>query len=120
MADNIINEEEFSAAEVEARKSGGVYVHEFKKPITYNGKTYTELTFEWDKLTGNDSRAIVQEVERRGKTVVAPAFSVDYLVRMAARACTEKIGIDAFDLMSIRDFNMIWSAARSFLMALEL
>jgi len=99
---------------------GGVYTHKFAKPFEYNGRTYTELSFEWDKLTGKDSREIENELALRGKIVVSPAYSIEYIVRMAARACTERIGADAFDLMSIRDFNKIRGRARAFLLISEL
>ncbi|NMA36991.1 MAG: phage tail assembly protein [Papillibacter sp.] len=114
-----IDPKEFAVAEKEADNSGYSYTHKFIKPFSYDGKTYTELSFYWDRLTGRDSLAIENEMQLLGKTVVVHALSSDYLIRMAARACSEKIGIDAFDIMSIRDFNKIRSAARSFLLKSE-
>lgn len=115
----VIDAEEFAVAEKDAKDSGLTYTHKFRKPFEYQGKTYTELTFDWDKLTGNDGLAIENELQQLGKPVVVPAFSGEYLVRLAARACTEKIGADAFGSMSIADYNKIRSAARSFLLQSE-
>lgn len=111
-----IDAQEFEAAEQEAKTSSTAYTHKFNTPFTYEGKTYNELTFEWGKLTGNDSLAIEAEMQDLGKVVISPEFSSDYLIRMASRACIQPIGSDAFCAMSLRDYNRIRSKARSFLL----
>ncbi len=116
----VIDEKEFEVAQEEARKSTGLYVHKFKKPFEYMGKTYNELIFDWDSLTGRDSLDIEAEIETTtGRAVIVPAFAGEYLIRMAAKACTEPIGHDAIEFMSLVDYNKIKSQARSFLMAAE-
>ena len=115
-----VDPDEFSAAEKEAEKSGYDYTLKFRKPFEYNGKKYERLTFEWDTLTGKDGRDIENEMIRLGKAVVAPALSGEYLVRLAAKACTENIGSDAFDYMPLVEYNKVRSAARSFLLKSEL
>lgn len=111
---------EFDAAKRMAKKSKFTFYHKLRTPLTYLDKTYDELTFEWNKLTGLDSLNIINEVAiQEGKTVVAPALSPDYLVRMAAHACTEPIAHDALLTMSLYDFNKIMDAARSFLLQSE-
>jgi hypothetical protein len=115
-----INPDEFSVAEKEAETGESVYTHKFKTPYDYQGKPYSELTFNWGKLTGRDGLAIENEMQQLGKALVAPVFSGEYLVRMASRACTEPLGADAFDGMPLFDYNKIRSAARSFLLQSEL
>lgn len=117
---NIINDEEFTLAESEAQNAAYTYIHKFRKPFEYNGNTYTELTFDWGKLTGRDGLAIENELQQLGKAVIVPAFSGEYLIRLAAKACNASIGSDAFESMPITDYNKIRSAARSFLLASEL
>jgi len=97
----------------------GAYVHVFKKPFVYQGKTYERLTFDFGSLTGRDSLAIENELQALGKMVLTPEFSGEFLIRMAARACTEKIGSDAMEQMPMRDYNRIRSRARTFLLRLE-
>lgn len=116
----IIDPGEFSVAKNEAEASPSTYVHKFRKPFTYDGKTFTELTFDWDKCTGEDALAIENELMALRKPVIVPTFSGEYLIRLAARACTVPIGADAFLRMSIADYNQIRSAARSFLLKSEL
>lgn len=116
----VIDQEEFSVAKKEAENSGYTYTHKFRKPYEYNGKTYNEMVFDWDKLTGKDGLAIENEMQQIGKPVIVPTFSGEYLIRLAARACTEAIGSDAFENMPIADYNKIRSAARSFLLKSEL
>lgn len=116
----IVDPDELSAAKDAAESVGSSYTLVFRKPFEYNGKTFTELTFDWDGLTGRDALAIENEMQRLGKALVVPAFSGEYLIRMAAKACTEKIGADAFEGMAILEYNKVRNAARSFLLKTEL
>lgn len=95
------------------------WVYKLKKPVKYNGEEYTTLTFDFDKLTGADSIAIMNEIAmRRGRVVVEPVYDSDYRAAMAARACTAPIGVDIFNVMSLPDFNRIIGKARSFMTSL--
>jgi len=119
-----IGPDEYSVAQTEAEKlaiEGGdyTYTHKFRKPFTYMGAVYTELRFDWDSLTGRDSLAIEAELQALGNPVVVPAFSGAYLIRMAAKACTVKIGADAFEYMPLAEYNKVRNSARSFLLASE-
>jgi hypothetical protein len=110
--------------EAKAASTGsGSYTHVFRKPFAYEGRTYEELTFDWDGLTGNDSLAIEKEVTSRGQTLVVPAYTGTYLVGMAARACTERddngrrvVGTDTIRAMPLGDFQRICNRARNFLL----
>lgn len=113
----------FAAAEQEAasiKNDIGTYVHKFKKPFTCligkDQRTFEELTFDFNKLTGRDSLAIENELQSLGKPVIVAEMSGEYLIRMAARACSEKISAD--DLMSVplADYSKIRARARSFLL----
>jgi len=115
-----VDEAELEAARNEARRNAVKFFEiEFKKPIKYNNKEYTKLSFDFEKLTGWDGLAIEEELQMMNKAVIVPAFSGEYLVRMAARACTERIGADIFNVMPLKDYNRIRSAARSFLILSE-
>lgn len=116
----VIDEKELEVAEKMAEEEKYQYVHKFKKPFQYDGKTFEELTFNWEKLTGYDGLAIENELQSLGKPVVIPSLSGDYLVRMAARASMDGIGEDMISAMPIRDYNKIRSEARSFLLKTEL
>ena len=85
---------------------------------------------DFDRLTGNDSLAIEDELQSMNKPVIVPTFSGQYLIRMAARACTttlptpdgrtRRIGADVIQALPIGDYNRIRSKARTFLLASEL
>jgi len=92
---------------------------ELKKPVEYNGKTYNKLSFDFGKLTGEDGLNIENELQALGKFAMVPAFSGEYLIRMAAKACSEPIGSDIFTKLSLSDYNRVRSAARSFLLKSE-
>ena len=128
-----VNGAEFAAAETAAKAVEGntsAYVHKLKKPFTFEGCTIEELSFDFDRLTGNDSLAIEDELQAMNKPVIVPTFSGQYLIRMAARACTttlttpdgkiRRIGVDVIQALPISDYNRIRSKARTFLLASEL
>lgn len=113
-------DQEYEEALNEAKvDSASAYVHHFNKPFEYQGKTYDSLTFDFDCLTGKDSLAVEEELQAKGIMVMVPAFSGAYLIRIAARACTERIGSDALEQMRIADYNRIRSRTRNFLMSSE-
>ncbi len=111
-----IDAEEFAVAEKAAEKSGYVYTHKFAKPFECEGKKYNELTFDWGSLTGEDALAIENEMSQLGKPLITPEFSGEFLIRMAARACTTKIGSDVLSKMPLCDYNKVRNNARSFLL----
>lgn len=95
-------EENARLAEEQAEKetqgeAQGVYVHHFKKPFTIKRKQgdevveqeVTELTFDWESLSGADHNAACAVVtQRTGLMVVVREYTPPYLTEMAARACT--------------------------------
>ena len=105
--------EELNMAENEGENSVNGYIHKFEKPFTYEDKSYKELIFDWSKLSGNDYLSIEAEMAAMGKVIVSPEFSGEFILRMATKACTEKIGSDVLCAMPLRDFNKIRGKARS-------
>lgn len=116
---NAIDDQELEFAKEEAKDAQSTFTHKFKKLFSYNGKDYTELDFDFDELSGNDTLVIERELARKGRAVIVPEFNGDYLAAMASKACLQDIGTDAFDQMSLRDFNAIRGAARRFLLNAE-
>lgn len=120
--ENIIsaeNEQEIDVAEREDAEFGNSTSFELKltKEIEINGSKTIRLYFDFDKLTCNDFLKIENEIgDTIGRMVVTPEFSSEFLIRMASRACTEKVGIDILKKLSIRDFNLLRKRCRSFLM----
>lgn len=109
------NSDMFSAAAQQDKAAVGTLVHKFSKPFTFENKTYEELTFDFDALTGRDYAAIENELRVTGHAVLVAAFDGDFLIRMCAKACTAKIGVDTLMAMPFRDYNKIRNAARGFL-----
>lgn len=117
---NGMEEEELEQAQEEAKKAENLFTLKCKKPFTYEGNEYSELSFDFDGLTGRDSLDVERELAVRGIQVAVPAFSGEYIIRIAAKACTDaKIGSDAFERMSLKDYNRLRSKVRNFLMGSE-
>jgi hypothetical protein len=116
---NGMQEEELEQAKVEAKNAENLFKLKLKKPLSYEGTDYTELSFDFDNLTGRDSLDVERELAMRAIQVAVPAFSGEYIIRIAAKACTEPLGSDAFEAMSLRDYNRLRGKVRNFLMASE-
>ena len=116
-----LNNEELDAFEKIQQEAADTpvssYTHVFSNPFTYEGRTFERLTFDFSKLSGNDDLAIENELQALGKPVIVAEMSGDYQIRLAARACTEKLGVDVFMSMPLRDFHRIRNRARSFLLS---
>lgn len=110
-------ENELNLGEIE-EESAGVYVHKFKTPFTWEGRTFESMTFDFASLTGRDSVAVSQEMEDENKHPLIKEWSVDYQAKLAARACREKVGSDVLTNLPLLDFNRICNMTRSFLLGL--
>lgn len=95
--------------------NAGLFTLHLMRPLEHEGKTYTELTFDFDALDGNDSLAIERELLTQGHTVIVANFDSEYLIRACAKACTEPLGVDALGKLGIRDFNYLRNTVRGFL-----
>ena len=93
----------------------GKYTHEFKKPYTYEEKTYTKLEFDFEKLIGEDLVAIENEMAAVGEYALSPEISTSFLYRLAARAAG--VGSDVISHLPIRDFGKIKNKSRDFLIS---
>ena len=119
-------EAERVAEEAKQEQETGSYTHTFKTPFQWKGRTFESLTFDWAVLKGKDHLEIEQELLAKGRTLVSPAFTGDFLAGMAARACTErdekgKRVIDGWAIkeMPLTDFQAITRKARGFLLRAE-
>jgi len=116
---NGMQEEELEQAKAEAKNAENLFKLKLKKPLSYEGTDYTELSFDFDNRTGRDSLDVERELAMRAIQVAVPAFSGEYIIRIAAKACTSPLGSDAFEAMSLRDYNRLRGKVRNFLMASE-
>ena len=92
-------------------------------PLEWEGRTYEKLVFQWDALTGEDYLDIENEMMVRGKTLVMPEYTGDFLLGMAVRACTERnekgvrvLTAGALKRLPLGDFMRIVKKARTFLL----
>ena len=108
------NEEKDDAAK---NNDSGIRIVILKKPINVMGTEYKELHFDYNSLTGKDSIAVEEEIEKTTHvTVITPALNLDYLIRISVRACTEPISRTDIINLNLSDFNHIRSMARNFML----
>ena len=119
-------EAEKAAEEARQEPDAGSYTHTFKEPYRWKERTFETLTFDWAALTGQDHLEIENELTMKGRMLVSPSFSGDFLAGMAARSCTERdekgkrlIDTQAILKMPMRDFQTITRKARGFLLRAE-
>ena len=111
---SVIDKNEFEAAKKEAAVAIGKYTHTFSPAFVHEGKTYTEIVFDFEKLTGADFLAIEAEMTAMGKPLIAPEFSGDFMLLMSSRA--SGVASDVLQAMPLTDFKRLHSKARSFLL----
>ena len=92
----------------------------FNAPWCWEGKEYTSIDFNWDALTGYDLLAAEDEVSSSGRIIVARELNTEFLICIAAKACTVPIGSDAIKAMPILATHKIANAVRSIFMRSEL
>ena len=86
-----IDNKQLKAAQAEAATATDTYTHVFKKPFTYEDKTYEQLTLDFGSLTGRDFMAIDREVrEREGRVPIVPVYDTSFLMRMSAAPARRK------------------------------
>ena len=107
-------------AKEEAEKNTAVkFTLKLISPVEYEGKTYKELKFDFSEITGADSLNIEAELNSQGIVVISPSYQSPYLVRLCARACSEKIDVDLLTRLKLRDYLALRNKARNFLMSSE-
>ena len=108
-------------AQLNPNAASAPYTITLRRPIKYDGHEIKELHFDFDMLTGQDSREVQRELNRKGISVLVQSVSEEFMRPMAARACTDempdgrKIGADIFDYMAVGDVNKILARLRRFL-----
>lgn len=120
-------QEDFAGEMQEAKKTGIInlsdkkkqnkknanYTHKFSEPVEIEGKKFTELTFYFDRLCGEDVEAIEEELQDQNKYVLTPEVSSAFQTMLAARAAG--VGADEIRQLKIKDYMKIKNQARSFL-----
>lgn len=122
MEDNVqeFNQKEYDEAVEQSKEyDHSVFTLKLKKPFEWEGKTYEELHFDFEKLTGEDSLNVEDELQAKGIMVMVPTFSGQYLIRIAAKACVEHLGSDAFKRLPLPAMNRIRNQTRNFMLSSE-
>lgn len=112
--------------QAQAEPDYGTYTHIFRKPFSFEGRTFESMSFDWGSLTGKDSTAVNRELRRRNVFVVVDTYTIEYLTAMAARACTDRdeegrrvVSSQTLEALPVRDFRTISNKIRSFLLRVE-
>lgn len=98
------------------KQQSGNYTHKFSKPVEIEGKKFTELTFYFDRLCGEDVEAIEEELQDQNKYVLSPEVSSVFQSMLAARAAG--VGADEIKRLPIGDYMKIKNKARAFLLSM--
>lgn len=101
------------------KEKDGLTHYNLSRPVTYNGEEFTELDFDFEGLTGADCENIQAELRALGVVVLVESMTPEYLTRLAAKACRQKIGADFFTGAHAKDYIAIKKLVRDFLMAAE-
>lgn len=95
----------------------------FDKPFRYLAETYDSMEFDFGSLTGADDIAAQAELRAHNIYAIIPSSVPDYLVIMAARACTNRtdgkrtVSTDTLKALPLRKYNIIIGKIRRFLLS---
>lgn len=104
-----------------AEENNEIFTYKLKKPVKHDGKTITELSFDFDKLTGDDALEIEHELLLTSKVSLGhPSFNSEYVIRFCARACSEQINSEFFRKLGFADYTIIMQKAKNFMLTGEL
>lgn len=92
----------------------GIYIYKFKAPYTWEGKTYTEIKFNFGILSGVDMKEAERDLSEEGRIIFSPLYSDSYLLNLAARAAD--VHPSVIENMPIRAAIAIRERARRFFM----
>lgn len=96
----------------------GVQVYKFAKPVTVCGKTFTELTLDFESLTGADMEAIESAIVAEGLPIPqVREFSKIYQMHVTAKAA--KININELRAFPINHVTKLTMLAQGFLMSAD-
>lgn len=99
----------------ESKKDANIFEYTLKSPVTYDGKEIKVLHFDFDGITGQDCIDIEDELRSFNKFVISEAIDSNFKVRLAAKACKEKVGYDLFLLMKHADYKAVMNRVQGFL-----
>lgn len=91
----------------------GTAVVKLGRPFEWCGKTYEEISMDFEGLKGRDMEAIDDEIGAMGLRGLVPAYSRMYQRLLAARA--SGIPSDVIENLPLQDYNAIVTAAQNFL-----
>jgi len=83
-----------------------------KKPLEYEGKSYTELPYDFDQLTGDDLLSAEAEINLSGGITPIMDLSKAYQAAVFARAA--KIEFAMMRKLSAKDFTNATAAVMVF------
>lgn len=118
VGDELTDEEkaEIDEAAQMAEIPSGVWKYKLKEPLEYMGETFTELTFNFDKLSGRDIAAIERELEQLNISLFSSTgLSDNYAERAAALACENIHDMFALEELWGADYNAVLRRMRTFL-----
>ena len=119
MTDTEIEQEILDKAAEDETIGGDRITIKLRRPFEWEGNTYTELKFDFYRLTGKDCIAINRELARKNIGVFRAFNNDEYIVRYAARACEAPVGADMINALPSCDYFKIRTATSNFLLLWE-
>lgn len=105
-----------AAANILGAENTGVWTYTLKEPLEYQEQTFSELTFDFDKLRGADMIAIEHELDQLDISVFSDkGFSDAFALRAAALACESIDNMFALEELWGVDYNTVLRRTRTYL-----
>jgi hypothetical protein len=89
--------------------------HVFKKPFTFEGKTYDSITLDLESLSGADISAVKKQFAAGGNFSPIPATDSDFCILLAARLAKQPV--EFFNALPAREYCAIAQGVSNFLLS---
>ena len=100
----------------EIQTDGYVTTYTFKAPITYGETTYKEMSFDFMRLTVQDTIEADRAMRNASSVfVMVKDYNAEYAINIAARCCNERVDAGFFRALPYPDYEAIRRAVRDFL-----
>jgi hypothetical protein len=89
-------------------------VHKLRRPVEFEGKTYEELKFDLETLTGRDFREAKRLVSKPGEVVGVLTMDAEVAAYLVAKAA--KVPVELFDYIPAPDYAYLTQTSINFLL----
>ncbi|WP_068775776.1 phage tail assembly protein [Paenibacillus sp. FJAT-26967] len=93
-------------------------IYKLSRPFTFEGNEYTELTLDFEKLTGNDLLSCERQMQLiTGASEYVPMKQISQAYQAVVTARAAAVPVELIQALPAKDFSKVTLRASTFLLA---